>query len=209
MIQFSRAGRLAAALIAVAGWTGLALYVAAEAGTQKGDWLGAVWTNLGFLTDLTNLLLAVVMTGVAFGVRPLSRPHAVGWAVAAIATVGVGYWLIGGRLVIGTSALEDMLLHGVTPWASLLWWAVFAPKGELRWARVFVWLAWPVGYFVYALSRGALTGDYAYGFLDPAKSNLASTAATIGMIVVLFGLWGAVLLGLDRVMRPRRPAVEP
>ncbi len=200
---FTRTGRMAAGALAAIGWVGLGLYVVAEAATQKGDWLAAVWTNLGFLTDLSNLLLAVVMTGVALGVRPLSRPHVVGWAIAAIATVGVGFWLIGGRLVIGQSALEDILLHGVTPWAGLLFWLVFAPKGGLRWRRSLFWLAWPIGYFAYAMVRGAVTGSYAYGFLDPAKSSVTNIAITVGMITAVFAVWSLILLLLDRVMARR------
>lgn len=203
MAEFTKTGRLAAAAVAATAWIGLGLYVVAEAATQKGDWLTAVWTNLGFLTDLSNLLLAMVLTGVALGVRPLSRPPVVGWAVAAIATVGVGFWVIGGKLVIGKSALEDLLLHGVTPWAGLLFWIVFAPKGELRRKTVLIWLAWPLGYFAYAMARGALTGEYAYGFLDPAKSSPTSMGLTIGAITGIFAIWSLTLLGLDRAMRQK------
>lgn len=203
MTEFTKAGRLAAGVLALAGWTGLGLYVGAEAAAQKGDWLKAVWVNAGFLTDLSNLLLAVVMTGVALGVRPLSRPGVVGWAVAAIATVGVGFWLIGGRLVLGQSAVEDMLLHGVTPWLALLVWVVFAPKGRLSWKGVLPWLLWPVGYFAYAMVRGALTGQYAYPFLDLSKTPISAVALTIGMIVAVFAVWTAVLLVLDRVLAKR------
>lgn len=201
MTQFTKTGRLAAAAVATAAWTGLGLYVAAETATQKGDWLSAVCTNLGFLTDLTNLFLAVVMTGVALSSRPLSRPFIVGCAVAAIATVGVGFWLIGGRLVLGKSAVEDILLHGATPVAAVMFWLAFAPKGGLRWTSALFWLAWPLGYFTYAPIRGGLTGEYAYGFLDPAKSSPSSMALTIGSITGIFAIWSLILLGLDRAMR--------
>jgi len=203
MTQFTRLGRLAAGALALAGWIGLGLYVVAEAAAQKGDWLKALWVNVGFLTDLTNLLLAVVMTGVALAVKPLARPHVVGWAVAAIATVGVGFWLIGGRLIWGKSEAQDILLHGVTPLAGVLFWLVFAPKGALIWKRALLWLVWPIGYFAYALIRGALTGEYAYSFLDPAKTSTGEIAGTVGMIVTLYAALTALLLVLDRVMGKR------
>jgi hypothetical protein len=203
-MQFTRAGRLAAAVIAIAAWAGLGLYLVVEAKSQGGDWPGAVWTNLGFLTDLTNLLLAVVMTGVALGMRPLSRPHVVGWVVSAIATVGLGFLAVGGQLVIGKSALENVLLHGVTPWLALLVWVAFAPKGGLRWRKALFWVVWPVGYFSYALIRGALTGTYAYGFIDPAKSSAIEIATVVGMMAAIMAVWTLVLLGLDRLMG-RRP----
>lgn len=197
-------GRLAAGLLALTGWLGLGLYVVAGVASQNGDLLRAVWVNLGYLTDLSNLLLAVVMTGVALGVRPLSRPHIVGWAIAAITKVGVGFWLIGGTLTVGESALEDILLHAVTPWAGLLFWLLFVPKGVLRWKRALFWLAWPIGYFAYALARGAMTGDYAYPFLDPAESSAADIATIVGMITAVLAGWTGALLLLDRVMGKRR-----
>ena len=200
MTRFSNTGRLAAGVLALTAWIGLGLYMTAETASQDGNVLEALWVNAGFLTDLSNLLLAVVMTGVALQVRPLSRPHLVGWAIAAIVTVGVGFWMIGGRLVLGQSTVEDILLHGVTPLAGLLFWIVMAPKGELRWRQALVWLACPLGYFSYALARGALTGEYAYSFLDPTKSTATEIALVVGQITLLFAFWTAVLLVLDRVM---------
>jgi hypothetical protein len=147
---FTRSGRVAAGLLASIAWLGLVRYGVAEVSKQDGDWLAALWTNAGHLTDLSNLLLAIVMTGVAAGSRALSRPAIVGWAVAAIATVGVGFWMIGGTLTLGTSALEDILLHAVTPWAAVLFWLVFVPKGALRRAHALSWMFWPMAYWAYA-----------------------------------------------------------
>lgn len=151
----SIAGRSGAAMVALCAWVGVGLYFAAEKSIPGTGWLGALWINLGYLTDLTNMLLAIVMTGVALGVRRLSRPAVIGWAVSAILFVGIGFWVIGGRLTLGESALEDILLHGVTPWLSLLVWLLLMPKGWLRLALILPWLGWPIGYFGYALVRGA------------------------------------------------------
>lgn len=205
MTRLSSSARLAAGVLALSAWIGLGIYLAAETARQDGNVLEALWINAGFLTDMSNLLLAVVMTAVALQVPALSRPHIVGWAIAAIATVGVGFWLIGGRLILGQSAVEDILLHGVTPLGGLLFWIVFVPKGQLRWCLAAVWLAWPLGYFSYALARGALTGEYAYPFLDPTKSTATEIALVVGQITLLFACWTTVLLVLDRMMGRKRP----
>ena len=143
MMQFSMPSRAVAGVLTAITWLGLGLYVVAEA-ELNGDWLGALWLNAGFLTDLSNLSLAVVMTGVALGVRKLSAPHVVGWVTAVIATVGVGFWLIGGTLIVGKTPIESFLLHAVTPWAGLAFWLVFAPKGGLRWRADLAGLACPL-----------------------------------------------------------------
>ncbi len=199
MMQFSMPSRAVAGVLTAITWLGLGLYVVAEA-ELNGDWLGALWLNAGFLTDLSNLSLAVVMTGVALGVRKLSAPHVVGWVTAVIATVGVGFWLIGGTLIVGKTPIESFLLHAVTPWAGLAFWLVFAPKGGLRWRTALIWLAWPALYFTYAMTRGALAGEYAYPFLDPQTAGIAGVAIGIGKIVVVYVVWCLALLRLDVMM---------
>jgi len=203
-MTYTKTGRIAAAVLAAIGWLGLALYLTDAAGERGRSWLGAFWQNAGYLTDLSNLLLAIVMTGIALQRPALQRPAIVGWALVAIATVGVAFWLVGGTLEIGESALEDVLLHGVTPWAALLFWLVFAPKGQLRVRDALAWLAWPVAYFVYAMARGLLTGTFAYGWMDPAKHGLASVMTIMAMVLVVYALWSVALLGTDRVLGRRR-----
>lgn len=203
---FSRSGRAAAGLLASIAWLGLLRYGVAEVSKQDGDWLAALWTNAGYLTDLSNLLLAIVMTGVAAGSRVLSRPAIVGWGVVAIATVGVGFWMIGGTLTLGTSALEDILLHAVTPWAAVLFWLVFVPKGALRRAHALLWMAWPIAYWAYAMMRGTLTGHFAYPFLDPGLNGPAAVALTIGRLIAVHAAWVLILMVLDTAMAGERGA---
>lgn len=196
--------RSLAGVTAIAAAAGLALYAVKEAARRDGDWLVAVWTNAGFLTDLTNLLLAVVMASVALGLGPLRRPGFATGAVAAILMVGIGFWLVGGRLAIGKSALEDILLHGVTPWLALAAWLVLRPKGELRWLHLPVWSAVFVAYWTYALVRGGLTGDYAYPFLNPAQGGWSAVLIVVALLVALFVVIATALIGLDRLMGRRR-----
>ena len=196
--NFSYPGRVAAGLLALTAWLGLARYFLAEVSKQRGDLFAALWINTNYLTDLSNLFLAIVMTGVAFGYPALSRPVLVGWAVAAITTVGVGFWLIGGTLTLG-SALENILLHGVTPWAALLLWLVFVPKGYLRLIHVSIWLLWPLCYWLYALTRGVLTGEFAYGFMDPSKNSVTAIATLIGGLTLVYAAWAWTLLALDKM----------
>lgn len=196
----SRSGRIAAGLLASIAWLGLARYGIAEVSNQGGDGLAALWTNAAYLTDLSNLLLAVVMTGIAAGSRALSRPAIVGWAVTAIATVGVGFWMIGGTLILGNSALEDVLLHAVTPWAAVLFWLIWVPKGELRRSHALAWMAWPIAYWTYAMTRGLLTGTFAYSFMDPGPNGAVAVAVMIGKLIAVHAAWVLILMVLDQMM---------
>jgi hypothetical protein len=198
MPTYSIPARIFAGVIAAAAWLGLGCYVVAEAATQNGDWLAALWVNASFLTDLTNLIVAIVMTGVALGVASLSRASVVGWAITAIATVGIGFWVIGGKLT-SESALEDILLHGFTPVATMLFWFIAGAKQPLRWRSAAVWLIWPIAYFTYALGRGALTGTYAYGFLDFRTESPASVALMIGVIVAICAVAALIVIGVSKL----------
>ena len=201
-MTYTKKGRMAAGALAFVAWLGLARYLAADVATL-GSWPAALWQNAGYLTDLSNLLLAVTMTGVALGRPMLSRPAIVGWAITAITTVGVAFWLVGGKLVWGSSALEDVLLHGVTPWAALLFWLAFAPKGHLGGWHVAAWMAWPLAYFAYALTRGAVSGKFPYAWMDPAGQGVAAVSQTLGMLLTVYALLAVMLWVLDKVLGRR------
>jgi hypothetical protein len=203
MQHYKMPERIAAAVVAATAWLGLGLYLAAEIGSQDGNWPSALWVNLGFLTDLTNLCLAVVMTGVALGVSRLSKPAAVGWVVTAILMVGIGFWLIGGRLIIGKTALENILLHGATPLLALVFWVGFAVRG-VTCKSVLPWMVWPAFYWPYALIRGGLTGEYAYGFLNPARNGVTGVATMLAALVALYAVCGLIVVGIDRLLSRKR-----
>ena len=202
MQSYSLAARVSAAIVAAAAWLGLGRYLAAEITRQEGDILAALWFNAGFLTDLSNLIIAIVFTGVALGFAPLSRASVVGWAVTAIGTVGIAFWLVGGNLSTA-SKLEDVLLHGVTPIAALVFWIVFNAKAPLRWITALIWLVWPIAYFAYALTRGKLTGTYAYSFLDLNRESISAVATTTGMIIAVYAVVALIVIGINKWRAPR------
>src|SRR5437016_3072116 len=80
--------RLAAALVAIVCWAGLAVQFSATYGNQH-DLLASLWVLARFFTIITNLLLAVTMTWAATGGRV---PAIVAGGLAlAILLVGVIY----------------------------------------------------------------------------------------------------------------------
>lgn len=204
---YSPIARATAGVIAAAAWLGLGLYFTAEVTRLEGNVLAALWNNLGFLTDLTNLILAIVMTGVAAGVAILSRPIVIGWAVASIVTVGVAFLMVGGRLAFGESSLQDLLLHGATPLLALAFWLFFAPKNALSWTAAFIWLTWPLLYWSYALVRGAATEHYAYPFIDLNDHSTADVATIIAALIALYLAIALTIVSLNKWLGvPAEPA---
>lgn len=193
------ASRPFAALIALVAWVGLGAQLLASY-----DLVGALaqsaWVMARYFTVITNLLVALVFTGLALGAERLARPPLLGGVTLAILLVGVVYWLLLRGLVelSGGAALADFLLHTITPAAALLFWIGFVPKGRLRWRHPLIWAAYPLAYFLYALVRGAAEGRYAYPFLDVAEIGWPGALVNGGLICLGFLFAGFALVWIDR-----------
>lgn len=190
--------RVFAGIIALIGW--IALVVQARATLALTGSIGeTLWVMGRYFTVLTNLLVAIVMTGVALGVRRFAAPFLLGATTLSILLVGVIYMtLLRGMLELsGGALLADFLLHQVVPLLMPLWWLAFAPKGRLGWHDPWWWSLFPLAYLAYALARGAAEGNYAYPFIDVARNGLATTLLNALLIALGFLVAGAALVWLD------------
>ena len=199
-----RLTRILAALAALVAWGGLAIQYWLLVKTSGGP-LPAAWLFLGYFTLLTNSWVALIATRAAL--RPAARgglnaPRMEYAAAVSITLVGLVYSLLlrGTWQPEGWQAVADHALHDVSPVLFVLFWFVRLRDGagagpkwrDAPWALVF-----PIGYFVYALGRGAIDGWYAYWFLDPAHQStgeLAISVAALAAGVAVLAL-GFVLLG--------------
>ncbi|GBU17984.1 MAG: hypothetical protein COT28_06485 [Methylobacterium sp. CG08_land_8_20_14_0_20_71_15] len=211
------AARICAALVALAAWTGLAAGCTAVFG-RTGSVGATAWVMLGYFTNTTGLLAAVLFTALAANPRGLARPATRARAVAAAAlmTLLVGIvqqaLLRGLRPLAGPDLLADAMLHLVLPVAVPLFWLVFAGKGRLRRVDPLIWTAYPLAFLGYALVRGALGGRYAYPFIDGARFGWGTVAVTCAVIAAGFVAVGMALVALDRLLagaRPGRRGEEP
>ena len=189
--------RLAAALIALIAWAGLAAQFSAthSAGYSVGE---TVWILVRYFTILTNLLVAVTMSGIALG-RTVSAAW-LGGVTLAILLVGIidATLLSAMPKLTGVANLADILLHKVTPLLVPAWWLAFAPKGRLGPRDPLLWALYPLVYFTYALTRGGIDGKYAYSFIDVAKHGWPPVLLTAILIALAFVAAGFALLLLDR-----------
>jgi hypothetical protein len=220
MSRHSSVTRALAPAIALLGWTALLLQLALSLRLtmESGHGLGyGLMVYFGFFTILTNLLAAVTLTapllapGSALG-RTLSRPGVVTAVTGYMVLVGVTYSLLLRRLwaPTGWQKVADIALHDALPLLVLAYWWVAVPKAGLRWAEVPRWLVFPVGYFVYMLARGALTGLYPYGFIDPSVLGYGRALWHAVLLCLAFLVVAALLLAVGRAQtRSERVASTP
>ena len=204
------ANRWLLSLVAVLGWLGFALqqWVAAQAAVRAGHSpLRGMLDALCYFTVLTNLLLAVVVTGRLTGVRwVLLSSRATLAAVAVyIFVVGLIYSLLLRSLWApsGLHKIADALLHDVVPLCYILWWLCFAPKRGLAWSQPFKWLAWPLAYFVFLVLLGEVTGRYLYPFADIAKLGLPTVLRNALLLLALFWTLGLITVAVGGRATPR------
>ena len=187
---------LAAALIAIICWAGLAIQFSDTYANQH-HVTTTLWVLVRFFTVLTNLLVALVMTSVAIGRR--ASPELLGGLTLSIVLVGAVYYglLQGLHHLIGPAQVANLLLHRASPIAMTLWWLFFAPRGRLKWNAPWLWVAYPVVYFIYVLARGQIDGRYPYPFIDVGHLGWVQVAMNSGGIALAFVLAGFLLVWID------------
>ena len=198
--------RAAAALIALVSWIALAVQFRATLGLN-GSIMETLWILFRYFTVLTNVLVAVVMTGIALGRPRFASPAVMGFVTLAILLVGVVYMtLLRGMVELsGGALLADVLLHKLVPALVPLFWLLFARRGGLGWRDPLVWSLYPLAYFAYALVRGSFDGRYAYPFIDLAALGPAQVALNAVAIAAAFLIAGLAFVWLDGTLA-RRPA---
>ncbi len=215
-----------AAIVALIGWAALViqLYLSLRLGIANGHGIaGALLIYFSFFTILTNILVALALTASVFGSGGslagfFSRPGVNTAIAAGIALVGVTYNLVLRQLwqPEGLQLVADVVLHDVVPVLFLVHWWLFVPKHELRWTHVSLWALYPLGYFLYALGRGAVSGLYPYPFIDAGALGYGPVFLNSVWVLVGFITMALLLVAVGRfkdpalsISRPSRSAALP
>jgi len=200
--------RFVAALIALAAWAGLVVQCSATF-SQTGSVPETLWVVLRFFTVITNLLVAVTMTGVARG-RRVSAFILAGLTLAIVFVGTVYATLLHGLIELsGLALVADVLLHYVVPIAMAVYWLVFAPKIGLRSRDPLLWSVYPLAYLFYVVVRGSIDGRYPYPFIDVAALGYGRTLLNSLTLLIAYFLAGFALVAFGRAMARRRGARGP
>jgi hypothetical protein len=189
--------RTAAALLALITWLGLAVQFHATFALE-GSLGSTLAVLLWYFTITTNLLVAIVFTGVAMGRESFARRSLLGATTLYILLVGVIYGLLlhGMQELSGGSAIANVLLHLVTPILVPIYWLIFVSKGKLSRSDLWLWTIYPLAYLFYALIRGEFTHRYPYPFMNVIELGWGRTTLNAFLIAVAFVVtsWLFVLL---------------
>jgi hypothetical protein len=210
----TRTGRQVAGVIAMVAWMAIIVQLGlnlAGAGA-KGVPLWRVPIDLyGYFTIWSNTLVALVTTRFARGGDEnglFGRPVTLAATVVYIIVVGLIYntLLVQHNPQTGLRLVIDTIFHTAIPIAYPLWWLVFVPRGRLGWNAVAPSVIFPVVYGVVALVKGAITGKYAYFFIDVGKYGLGQVLLNILALGLLYAVLMAIVVALDRWVHRRRGA---
>ena len=201
--------RLLGGLTAILAWTALLLQFGLNV-TSGVDITGAprsvtmsIVDYFGYFTILTNLLVAVVLTGpvVAPGgawARWAEDLRTTWTAAAAILVVGVAYHVLLSATYdpVGLAAVTDLLFHYIVPTLYVAYWIAFTDVREARWTRFAPVLSvYPTAYFTYLVVRGQVIGTYPYFFVDVRTIGLLG-AFRNAMAILAFYLLVAWVIAL-------------
>lgn len=167
------------------------------------------WT---YFTHLTNLWLLLTYAAVLSGWRWLGwfrRPVIMASAAAFITLVMLYYhFMLAPTLNMqGALAVATWLLHYVAPILYLVWWALFAPHGVLRFPHIGLMLLPGIGYVAWVLLRGAVVQEYPYDILDAGKFGYGAVAIGVVVLLVAVTIFSVIIVWGDRVLAQRgKPA---
>lgn len=196
--------RLFAGLIALAAWSGIAINFHSVA-SGAASWAGALWMLMRYFTITTNLLVAIVFTGIALRRAAFESSRLLGGTLLNILLVAIVYALLlrGLHHPKGDSDLANTLMHQATPAMVTVFWFAFVRKGMFRWRDPLLWALYPLVYFLYALVRGAIEGRYPYPFINVVQIGWPRTLENAAMIAVAFIIAGEALAWLDHRLAAR------
>lgn len=175
-------------------------------------WPGApmrLLDSLSYFTIWSNIVVAVSTTLLALqpdvdtGWRRALRLS--GLMMITITAIVYAVLLAPTTVVSGWSYLTNPLTHIVVPAVTVLVWAVWGPRGWIRWRTLPASLMIPVAWVAYMLVRGAIGGTYPYAFVNAGAHGYAQVLTTVGAIFAFGLLIGALFGAVDRLLRRTSP----
>lgn len=176
--------RICRALLALLALAAIGYDVAAGPGVTDGDYFS-------YFTVLSNLFAsAMLLHGALHPAATRSRTVEMlrGAAVAYILTTGTVYLL----LLSGHAPAYpwvNAVLHYLMPVAVTLDWLLDPPRMRLDPRQtVVLWIAFPLLYILYTLTRGAIVSWYPYFFVNPHRSGgyllVAGDCVAVGIGII-------------------------
>lgn len=197
--QLPTAAKFTAAIIAIAVFVSLALQIYLNQQPEHSA-IAAFGLMLRFFTIWTNLAVGLVMGWIAL--RGDAGPRVLFALTTSIVIVGAVYHLLlaAQHQPVGLDSWTNVMFHTVIPLAATLWWLSFSRPSIMGWRSVPAVMIWPILYTIFALVYGAMTGFYAYFFLDLPALGWTQLLINMTGLSIFFMLVGAALLALRKLL---------
>ena len=198
--QFSGLARTLAAIIGFAALATLALQttINTEPGTSALENFGLLFR---FFTIWSNFAGGLVMLWIAAG-RPISERAIFAFATALTIVALVYHALLASdHHPVGLDWWTNLNFHTLIPAAFVGWWLAFSDRETLSWRSLPWVMVFPIIYTIFALIYGAISGFYAYFFLDLPSLGWAQMLINMTGLSLFFVVMGAALLGLRKLVR--------
>ncbi len=181
--------KLFAAITAILGWFAVASQFCLMMQSRTLSPTETIVKLFSYFTILTNILVAIRFTFTVFKKTGFFlRPDTQTAITVYIVVVGAVYNMVL-RFLWNPEGLQlwvDELLHTVIPLLSLFYWILFVPKSTLKWKNSIGWMGFPIGYTLFIIIRGALSGDYPYPFIDVPAIGYPQALLNGCILVLIF-----------------------
>jgi hypothetical protein len=189
--------RSLAIILAVIAWFTLSrqYHLSAENSTTSGA--ETLIRFLSFYTFLTNALVALYFSILAFKKHSLfTRPGVLSALTVYISVAAVVYHLVlryawdhsGYKLII------DELLHSVIPLFVIIFWYVYERKSHVGAEQALWWLIYPIVYLSFILVRGNISGFYPHPFSNIPVLGLWRVAINCFFVLIMFPIISLILV---------------
>lgn len=183
----------------------VAVGVQAHHTSTRGASLGNFFSYFTILSNIAGIV--VLLAGGVLGLRGRPGvPDGIRGAVTLyMAVTGLVYaLLLSNEDVPLQIPWVNAVVHGIMPLVFVADWLVAPPLRRVAYRTALSWLAFPLLYLVYTLSRGAITDWYPYPFLDPTRpGGYGRVSGACTLVTAAFVLVGAALVWAGNTARGR------
>lgn len=170
--------------------------------------LGRWFDMLSYFTNLSNLIVAIVLTMLA---RNPDRRGLV-WqtfrmdSLVMISITGLIYVIVlaPDAQVEGLDIIVNSIKHYIVPAMTVALWLIAGPRRQVSLASVFTALIVPILWAIYTLIRGVFIEAYPYGFLNAIEYGLPTVLVNIAGVAALGIVLGLIYWGIDRLLPDRQ-----
>lgn len=192
------------AFFAFLSWTTLVIQFILLIQNRVTSVIEAMLRYFTFFTILTNILVAVVFTVVAFQWKNkwsfFTKPNTQTATAVYIFVVGFVYNVILRFLwqPQGVQRVVDESLHLIIPIIYIVYWYFSVRTSAISYKLIWNWLMYPMVYLVVVMIRGYFSNYYPYPFINVVELGYQKVILNSILLTLFFGLVSIVFVWIAR-----------